>query len=500
MADEDENELNDRQVVEEYLKLYCIEEVLDETLNDIVERRPTNPYVEIAKLIEAKTMPEIIEIILRPMLSASGVCGVEAMVNTNLGKFSGQCAFPFDIDDDSDALELKDFDVFELKIDDALKNIDPTDLPKVEETLLGLADIDPAVVMAVSIAAARAGSRHRGIPLYKFLSELAGTEPQLPVPVPSVVARTVGAHFKKQTQNIQLYPVNSASLYNAINTLMKATNAINQSIVSNKAEMTIDPGCCSQLANSTTENMCLIVRDAIASAGYAVKISYDYRGGTLVSIKDSEDGADISYAFNGNPEDFEEESTPSLQSGAEVVENIIVLLKEMEFVSIEDPLHVKDMDSLRNLKDRIAETFTVIKEQKSDDLKYNTTGIGGDETCHLQVVADGACKNAEEIKILADENVFNAVKIRFDKVATITGAIAMVKAAREIGWGVIVSCNEEAPETLDTFISDFAVGMGAGQLMGGSLQSAENYEKYNRLLEISRIDNSLQFAGPGFRR
>ena len=89
MADDDENEQNDRQMVEEYLKLYCIEEILDETLNDIVERRPTNPYVEIAKLIEAKTMPEIIEVLIKPVLSASGACGVEAIVNTNLGKFSG---------------------------------------------------------------------------------------------------------------------------------------------------------------------------------------------------------------------------------------------------------------------------------------------------------------------------------------------------------------------------------------------------------------------------
>ena len=76
----------------------------------------------------------------------------------------------------------------------------------------------------------------------------------------------------------------------------------------------------------------------------------------------------------------------------------------------------------------------------------------------------------------------------------------MVKAAREIGWNVIVSCNEEASETVDTFIADFAVGMGVGQFMGGSLQSAENYEKYNRLLEISKDDQSINYSGPDFRR
>jgi hypothetical protein len=33
---------SDRQVIEEYLKLYCIEEILDETINDIIERRPVD--------------------------------------------------------------------------------------------------------------------------------------------------------------------------------------------------------------------------------------------------------------------------------------------------------------------------------------------------------------------------------------------------------------------------------------------------------------------------
>ena len=78
--------------------------------------------------------------------------------------------------------------------------------------------------------------------------------------------------------------------------------------------------------------------------------------------------------------------------------------------------------------------------------------------------------------------------------------MAMVKAAREIGWSTIVACCEDAPETMDTFIVDFAVGMGVGQFMGGSLAAAEGTEKYNRLLEISRTDNSLQFAGSSFRR
>lgn len=60
-------------------------------------------------------------------------------------------------------------------------------------------------------------------------------------------------------------------------------------------------------------------------------------------------------------------------------------------------------------------------------------------------------------------------------------------------------CSEDAPDCADTFLVDFAVGMGCGQLMAGALQGPGG-DRYNRLLEISRADSKLDFAGPDFRR
>jgi len=59
------DQTSERKLVEDYLKLYCIEELIDEALNEICERRPTNPYVDLARLIEAKTLPEIIDVKIR---------------------------------------------------------------------------------------------------------------------------------------------------------------------------------------------------------------------------------------------------------------------------------------------------------------------------------------------------------------------------------------------------------------------------------------------------
>ena len=108
--------VSDRQKIEEYLKLYCIEEILDETINDIIERRPTNPYVEIAQLIEAKTMPEIIEVVIVPTLVGGGRCGVTAKIQTNLGCYTGQCGYPFD-----NTELFRDYTIASTKIGDALK-------------------------------------------------------------------------------------------------------------------------------------------------------------------------------------------------------------------------------------------------------------------------------------------------------------------------------------------------------------------------------------------
>jgi hypothetical protein len=86
---DEETKNKDRQVIEDYLKSYNLEEILDETINDIIERRPTNPYVELAQLIESKTIPEIVEVGISSTLIACGAFGIEAILRTNLGPFRG---------------------------------------------------------------------------------------------------------------------------------------------------------------------------------------------------------------------------------------------------------------------------------------------------------------------------------------------------------------------------------------------------------------------------
>ena len=73
--------MNEKKEIEEYMKLYCLEQCLDEIMNIIVVDKPTNPYMEISKLFQSKTLPEIIDISFQPII-ISGTTGVRAVLLT----------------------------------------------------------------------------------------------------------------------------------------------------------------------------------------------------------------------------------------------------------------------------------------------------------------------------------------------------------------------------------------------------------------------------------
>jgi len=59
-----------------------------------------------------------------------------------------------------------------------------------------------------------------------------------------------------------------------------------------------------------------------------------------------------------------------------------------------------------------------------------------------------------------------------------------INLAKSFGWKTIVS--HRSGETLDDFIADFAVGIGADFIKSGAPSRPERLAKYNRLLEIEK--------------
>lgn len=70
--------------------------------------------------------------------------------------------------------------------------------------------------------------------------------------------------------------------------------------------------------------------------------------------------------------------------------------------------------------------------------------------------------------------------LQVNQVGTVTEAIEVVKQAKDKNWGVVVS--HRSGETNDSFISDFAVGIGAGQIKAGAPYCGEHISKYNQVV------------------
>ncbi len=84
---------------------------------------------------------------------------------------------------------------------------------------------------------------------------------------------------------------------------------------------------------------------------------------------------------------------------------------------------------------------------------------------------------------------------KLNQIGTVTETIEAIQLCRKAGWGFVIS--HRSGETEDTFMADFAVAMGGGQIKSGSACRSERIAKYNRLLEIeAEIGNSAVFENP----
>ena len=85
--------------------------------------------------------------------------------------------------------------------------------------------------------------------------------------------------------------------------------------------------------------------------------------------------------------------------------------------------------------------------------------------------------------------------IKLNQIGTVTETIETIDLCRKAGWGYIIS--HRSGETEDSFIADFAVAMGGGQIKTGSACRSERIAKYNRLLEIeAELGGEARFGNP----
>ena len=78
--------------------------------------------------------------------------------------------------------------------------------------------------------------------------------------------------------------------------------------------------------------------------------------------------------------------------------------------------------------------------------------------------------------------VANAILVKVNQIGTLSEAMDAVEMAQKSGYLAVIS--HRSGETEDTFISDIAVALNAGQIKTGAPCRSDRVAKYNRLLRI----------------
>jgi len=113
----------------------------------------------------------------------------------------------------------------------------------------------------------------------------------------------------------------------------------------------------------------------------------------------------------------------------------------------------------------------------------------------IQLVGDDIfVTNVQRLQRGIEEGVGNSILIKLNQIGTVTETFEAIDLARRYGYTSVIS--HRSGETEDTYIADFAVATGAGQIKTGSASRTDRIAKYNQLLRIEEeLGQGANFLG-----
>jgi len=311
-------------------------------------------------------------------------------------------------------------------------------------------------ILGVSMAVARAAAMASDLSLYAYL----GGPGAVRIPVPMMNILNGGKHAENSVdfQEFMIMPVGAPTFAEALRYGAETFHAL-RDILKKKGYATGvgDEGGFAPNLKSNDE-ACQLIVEAIEAAGY-------------------KPGQDIAIALDPAASSFYKEGIYDLaksgqgkKSSAEMSNLYATWVKEYPIVSIEDGLAENDWQGFQVLTAVLGKKIQIV----GDDIYVTNT----------RFISRGI-----------HEKTANAVLIKLNQIGTVTETIEAIQLCRQAGWGFVIS--HRSGETEDTFLADFAVAMGGGQIKTGSVCRSERIAKYNRLLEIEAdLGKAAVFENP----
>ena len=368
-----------------------------------------------------------------------------------------------------EALELRDnADQYNGKgVSKAIENINnvlapliigknPCDQSEIDNILIscdGTSDkskIGANAILAVSLAVAIVAAKTKQIPLYEHFSQIyksiSGNEPKKTIPMPMFNILNGGEHADNNVdiQEFMIIPSNAKNFSQIMKWSTEIYQNLKNILITKKYSSAVgDEGGFAPSLESNEEALRLII-EAIEMSnlkpGLDVNLALDCAASEFYNGND--------YVLVGENKKF------SSQEFANYLEDLV---SRYPIISIEDGMHEDDIEGWKILTDIIGDQCQLV----GDDLFVTNNTI---------------------LQQGIEKGIANSILIKFNQVGTISETIETIACANNNNYKTIIS--HRSGETEDTTISDFAVGVGSGQIKTGAPCRSDRVAKYNRLLWI----------------
>jgi enolase len=419
-------------------------------------------------------MSAIADVQAYEVLDSRGNPTIEADVILQDGTVGSACAPSGASTGSREALELRDGDKQRylgkgvLKavgnvngpIRELLKGREATDQRGLDESMIAADGSDNKAVfganaiLAVSLAAAKAAARSKGIPLYRHIAEVNGSS-ELSMPVPMMNILNGGEHADNNVdiQEFMVQPVAAPSFAEALRTGAEIFHQLKKVLSSGGLNTAVgdEGGFAPNLPSN--EAALEMIAEAVAQAGYDL-------------------GSDVTLALDCAASEFYRNGVYDLAgegkqfSSDDFTDYLADLAARHPIISIEDGMDESDWDGWKTLTDKIGDRIQLV----GDDLFVTNT----------RILAEGI-----------EKGVGNSILIKFNQIGSLSETLDAIAMAKAAGYSAVIS--HRSGETEDTTIADLAVATAAGQIKTGSLCRSDRVAKYNRLL---RIEAELAGAAP----
>jgi len=338
-------------------------------------------------------------------------------------------------------------------ISKAVIGLDAKDQQKLDQTMINLdgsenkSNLGANAILSVSQSAAKAQANSEKKPLFEYLSkfnpDFDGTF-TMPIPMFNVLNGGKHGNWASDIQEYLIFPVSAKTIKEAIRMGVEVYQTIKSILKEKNYSLAVgDEGGYAPQFKSNKEPFEILV-EAIKKAGYKL-------------------GDDIALGIDAAASEFFSDGKYQLKKEGlkmttdQLADFYIDLFEKYPIVSMEDVFDQDDWEGFKKFYQRTKGKIQVI----GDDLFVT---------------------NIKRLQKGINEKTCNSILIKLNQIGTVTETVSAILKAKKAGMTTVVS--HRSAETEDTFMADFVIAMGVGQIKTGAPARSERTAKYNQLMRI----------------